>query len=154
MPTDNEYVGGHPGYLRVLERMREMHIEKSHDYGFRDPLANLRAAEELGIQPWVGCILRANDKVTRIKSFLQSGQLKNESVQDSLMDIAAYAILALVLFEEEQHPLEPTSITLDNSAARRVLEGVTIPEAMLAPHSGVTGDARSIRRAIRDQPQA
>lgn len=96
---------GDPRYLRLLDELRELHLSKSHDYGFKDPLANLRAAEEFGIPPWVGCLLRANDKVTRIKSFIQSGTLKHESVEDSLMDIAAYALLALVLVREEANEL-------------------------------------------------
>jgi hypothetical protein len=41
----------------------------------------------------------------RIQSFLQNGSLANESVEDSLKDLAAYALIALVLFRE-QPPLE------------------------------------------------
>jgi hypothetical protein len=84
----------------LIDEIASLHESKSHDYGFRDPFANLRAAEEFGIEPWVGCLLRANDKITRIKSFLQSGELKHESVQDSLRDIAVYALMAAVLLEE------------------------------------------------------
>jgi hypothetical protein len=46
-------------------------------------------------------MIRANDKMHRIKSLLQNGSLKNESVEDSLMDLAAYCLIALTLRREE-----------------------------------------------------
>jgi hypothetical protein len=93
--------GGHPEYLRALDEMRALHLRKAADYGRgADSLANVRAAEEFGVPAWVGAMLRANDKVHRVKSYLQNGSLKNEGVEDSLMDLAAYAIIALVLFRE------------------------------------------------------
>jgi hypothetical protein len=93
--------GGHPGYLKLLDEMRALHVRKAADYGRAvDPLANVRAAADFGIPAWVGVMVRANDKMHRIKSFLQNGSLKNESVEDSLMDLAAYALIALVLYRE------------------------------------------------------
>jgi hypothetical protein len=95
---------GDAGYLQILDEMREMHIAKSTDYGNskkKDPLANLRASERFGVAPWLGAVIRLNDKITRIESFIENGRLMNESVEDSFMDIAAYAILALLLYREE-----------------------------------------------------
>jgi Nucleotide modification associated domain 1 len=81
-----------------------VHDTKMHDYGTAgDPYANIRAAQEFGIDPWVGSILRGNDKMARIKSFIDKGELKHESVKDSLIDLANYAIIALILFEEAEH---------------------------------------------------
>jgi hypothetical protein len=94
-------VGGHPEFLKILDQMRELHIRKAADYGRgADPFANVRASAEFGIPEWVGVMVRANDKVHRIKSFIANGTLKNESVEDSLKDLAAYAIIALVLYRE------------------------------------------------------
>lgn len=95
--------GGHPGYLKVLEEMAALHKRKAADYGRgADPFANVRAAVEFGLPAWLGVMVRANDKMHRIKSFAQNGSLKNESVEDSLMDLAAYALIALVLYREER----------------------------------------------------
>jgi len=99
---------GHAGYLKLLDELRDLHRKKSADYGRgrdRDPFANMRAAQAFGIAPWVGAMIRANDKMHRIQSFLQNGSLANESVEDSLKDLAAYTLIALVLFRE-QPPLE------------------------------------------------
>ena len=94
---------GHPGYLKLLDEMRLLHQKKAADYGRdADPLANLRASIEVGIEPWRATWLRAMDKVTRINTYCQKGTLANESVEDSFMDLAAYALLALTLFREQK----------------------------------------------------
>ena len=128
---------GHPEYLRILDQMRDMHVRKSADYGRgEDPLANLRGSAEFGIPPWVGTVIRATDKVHRLKSFVANGTLKNESVEDSLLDLASYAILALILYRERgDAPAAPEpepaasleELELRREAARREwCEGDTI----------------------------
>ena len=92
---------GHPGFLKILDEIREMHRRKVADYGQgEDFFANVRASEKVGVPAWVGTMIRANDKMVRIQSFIQNGELKNESVEDSLLDLAAYAIIALALRRE------------------------------------------------------
>lgn len=94
--------GGNPQYLALLEEMKALHIRKATDYGRGgDPLANVRTATAFGVPNWVGVMIRANDKMHRIQSLLQNGSLKNESVEDSLMDLAAYCLIALVLRRED-----------------------------------------------------
>jgi hypothetical protein len=88
-------------YERVLVEMVELHRRKAHDYGtLDDPYNNLRASVDFGIPPWVGCMLRCNDKMQRVKAFIEKGKLLNESLEDNLMDMAVYPILALVLLRE------------------------------------------------------
>jgi hypothetical protein len=85
-----------------LARIKKLHDAKSQDYGaINDPLANVRASEDFGVPAWVGALVRQNDKLTRIKSFLNRGELVFEKVEDSLLDSAVYAIIACVLYEEE-----------------------------------------------------
>lgn len=97
-PTVNQ---GHAGYLALLDEMRALHLKKSADYGSdQDPLANLRASAEVGIDPWRATWLRAKDKVKRIDRYCQRGSLVNEGVEDSLLDLAAYAMLAVILHRE------------------------------------------------------
>ncbi len=93
---------GDPRFHAELDRLRELHDKKQADYGRgADPLANLRASAELGIRPWIGAMVRMRDKFSRVCSFILNGKLKNESIQDSLDDIAVYAILTKILFNEE-----------------------------------------------------
>ena len=63
-------------FLDILDEMRRLHISKGHDYGTdADNTSNLRASQRFGIPPWVGCVLRANDKLSRIESFITKGRL-------------------------------------------------------------------------------
>lgn len=99
---DLDSLSGHPGVKDVLWEIANLHSQKSADYGTdEDPLANLRATADFGVPPWVGTMLRENDKTVRVQSFLKKGNLKNESVEDSLKDKALYSLIALVLYREE-----------------------------------------------------
>ncbi len=81
----------------------ELHDRKQADYGRGDdPFANVRASTEWGIPAWVGAMIRATDKVRRLQTFAEKGALANESVEDAFMDLAVYALIARVLFEQEQ----------------------------------------------------
>lgn len=90
-------------FLQIVDEIVAMHDKKQQDYGSDgDPLANVRASEHFGIPAWVGCMVRANDKMKRLQTFAQKGELVNESVEDSLLDLAVYSIIGLVLFREKQ----------------------------------------------------
>ena|SRR3990167_6289907 len=88
-------------FAEIVGNILDLHIRKAQDYGSEgDPYANVRASAEFGIEPWVGAALRLNDKVQRLKSMVQKGRLVNESILDSFDDIAVYAVIARVLYEE------------------------------------------------------
>jgi hypothetical protein len=91
-------------YFDLLDRMKSLHSSKSRDYGSEhDPLANIRnGALFVGIEPWKGAMVRLSDKVTRLATFNRTGTLTHEGVEDNLMDLASYALLALLLHREEQ----------------------------------------------------
>ena len=92
---------GDTRYKDILDKLWHMHCKKGNDYGSDDDfLANLRASEAFGIQAWKGALIRANDKMIRLQNAAKGVEPANESVEDSLMDLAAYAILSLILFEE------------------------------------------------------
>ena len=92
---------GHPRFLALLDQLRAMHLAKSADYGTADDIfANFHGSTAMGIPPWQGAVLRLTDKVFRIQSFIKNGTLKNEPLMDSFLDLASYALIAAVLFEE------------------------------------------------------
>jgi hypothetical protein len=85
----------------ILGQLSTLHDLKARDYGTgEDPIQNLRASVQLGIEPWKGCLIRMNDKMFRLSKFAKYGKLTNESAIDSLNDIAVYAILCRMLLEE------------------------------------------------------
>lgn len=104
-PEDVYQQPRHPVSQRFHEILRELgetHDRKSADYGKTgDPLANVRASEEWGIDAWVGAMVRGTDKVRRLQTQATRGSLANESAIDAFNDLAVYAIIARVLFEEQ-----------------------------------------------------
>jgi hypothetical protein len=101
--------GTHPtsqAFYDLCDRLKAMHAGKSQDYGCpsgNDPLANIRnGATFVGIEPWKGAMVRLSDKVTRLATFNATGRLGHEGVEDTLLDLASYSLLALLLYQEEQ----------------------------------------------------
>lgn len=99
----------HPASARFLEILGELgslHERKQRDYGRADdPFANVRAGSAFGVPAWIGCMIRAHDKIVRIqaaaRNTLEHGapELANEALEDSLRDLAVYAVIGLVLLE-------------------------------------------------------
>ena len=87
---------------QVLSEIREMHDRKQADYGREnDPFANVRSSVEWGVPGWVGALVRGTDKIKRLQKAARGSSLKNESIEDSLIDLIVYAIIALILWREE-----------------------------------------------------
>ena len=85
----------------LLKEAGELHDKKQADYGRdHDPFANVRSSHEWGVDSWVGAMIRLNDKVKRLQTLAKKGELANEAAIDSFMDIAVYALIARVLYEE------------------------------------------------------
>jgi hypothetical protein len=97
-------VARHPNSERFHDWLRSLgalHDRKQADYGRGDdPFANVRGSEEWAVPGWVGAMIRLTDKVRRLETLAQRGSLLNEDPQDSFDDIAVYAGIARVLYEE------------------------------------------------------
>ncbi len=93
-------------FFDLCEALKDMHRRKSSDYGCpsgTDPLANIRnGAKFVGIPDWKGAMVRLSDKVTRLATYNATGRLENESLDDTLFDLASYALLALLLHREDR----------------------------------------------------
>ena len=89
-------------FLELLAEMKALHESKSADYGSEDdPLANIRTgADFVNIEAWRGCMVRIADKVQRLRTYCRTGRLVHEGVRDTLLDLSAYSLLAIVLFDE------------------------------------------------------
>lgn len=96
-------MAGDPRFHALLKEIGDLHDKKQKDYGVEtDPFANVRGSSDWGVAPWVGAMIRANDKVKRLQKYARDGQLANEGARDSFMDLAVYALIALVLHDEGQ----------------------------------------------------
>lgn len=93
-------------FYELLEDMKATHIAKRHDYAsVEDIFANFRTCEMAGISAWKGVCVRIGDKFSRIMGFARKEKLevKDESIKDTLVDLANYALIAYILYEEEEN---------------------------------------------------
>jgi hypothetical protein len=89
-------------FYELCDQLKETHRLKSSDYGSADdPLANIRnGAKFVGIEPWRAAMVRLSDKVTRLETYCRTGSLTFEGVEDTLVDLASYALLTLLTHRE------------------------------------------------------
>lgn len=97
-----------PRFHALLQEIADLHDRKSHDYAQNaDPLSNFRKAEAFGIPAWKGVLVRMSDKFSRIEELSNGKEAKNESLRDSLIDLAVYALIDVILLEELPEPRQP-----------------------------------------------
>lgn len=81
----------------ILKKMLLTFISKNKDYG----KGNILDTGEMGI------IFRINDKINRLKHLQTSqSQPQNEAIDDSWLDIAVYAVIAILLRQGKFKDLE------------------------------------------------
>ncbi len=90
-----DYFAFHQEFCR---RMIDITAAKNADYtgNSEDPFANFTLVETFGaLTTEQGFFARMTDKFARVSSFIQNGELqvKNESVEDTLLDLANYCAL-------------------------------------------------------------
>jgi len=96
-----------PKFHQVVQEMLALHDRKNNDYGAdADPFANFRAAETWGVPAWKHVYLRIEEKLQRLRQFSLKGELANESADDSVLDIAVLAAIAVVLFREANEKVD------------------------------------------------
>lgn len=98
---------GDPRYLALLAEMADIHKRKNAGYSGADQpdrWANFRHAEGFGVSALVGCLIRLSDKYIRVQNLVRqpANEQVGESVRDTLVDLASYALIAVCLLEEEQ----------------------------------------------------
>lgn len=99
----------------MTRKMNDITRAKNTDYTGAvgdDPFSNFNRVGSLGVcSTEQGFMVRMLDKYMRINSFVQKGFLnvKDESVEDTLLDLANYCIL-FAGYLESKRTKEPTSI--------------------------------------------
>lgn len=93
-------------YLDLLEHHAKLHIAKASGYSGdhnEDTWINFRNAEQWGMTAIQGVQLRMTDKWTRLQNLVKNEtfSINDESLFDTLDDLAAYAIIYRVLLEEQ-----------------------------------------------------
>lgn len=83
-------------HAKICDEMNKLYEQKNKDYG--DSFS--KSFEEYGLT--MPCI-RLEDKLNRLKSLVKNGslQVKDESIVDTLKDLANYAIMTVIEIESK-----------------------------------------------------
>lgn len=88
--TETDYSNKVRHHADICEELNEIYARKNHDYG--DSFG--KGYAEYGI---VMAVIRLEDKLNRLKSLIKAEALvKDESINDTLMDLANYAIMTVI----------------------------------------------------------
>ena len=100
-------------FKRITDAMNDLYVKKNHDYGdsFHDTYVRL------GI---ISAITRMSDKMNRIISLATKGtqKVKEESLRDTLIDIANYSVMTIMELDGEK-PSAEESATDEKNLHRR-----------------------------------
>ena len=80
-------------FANIVEEMTELYEKKNHDYGdsFKEMF------NEFGM---TSALIRLSDKYRRLKTLAKSDAKVNESVRDTLIDLACYAVMTIIELED------------------------------------------------------
>lgn len=77
-------------HAQICQKLNEIYARKNHDYG--DSFG--KGYAEYGM---VMAVIRLEDKLNRLRSLIKAESLvKDESINDALMDLANYAIMTVI----------------------------------------------------------
>ena len=105
--------------------------KKNFDYAGasgQTPFSNFQASEQLGLcSTETGIVMRMLDKLKRLVTFCNAGQLKveNEGAADACKDIVNYAIILAAYVEEKRATAKPAMQSVDDF--RREVSRMRLP---------------------------
>ena len=81
-------------HMEICEKLNEIYTKKNHDYG--DAFS-----ESYGRYGNVMPIIRLEDKLNRFRNLVMNGnaEVNTESMEDTLLDLANYAIMTVMELE-------------------------------------------------------
>lgn len=83
-------------FIDITKKMIKTYAAKNHDYGnsFEQSL------DKFGL---VSSVVRLGDKMNRIESLTKKeAQVKDESIKDTLLDLASYSVMTLMWLNKQQ----------------------------------------------------
>lgn len=83
-------------HASICDKLNKIYTDKNHDYG--DSFGE--TFEKLGI---ISAVTRILDKTNRLQTLCLSEQrVEDESIEDTLTDLANYAIMTLIELKKEE----------------------------------------------------
>ena len=143
--------------LDILDNMQAVYEAKDNDYSATGlPMGNLRKCEDAGIDAWRGCLVRIGDKMSRLENFLKEKEylVISEKAEDTVIDLANYAILMSCLIEEIKKPHSQYYLDLSEQAQLRLqnLSYHCVFQAMLWKYTEEEVDLSNLEKALSYWP--
>jgi hypothetical protein len=90
-------------FNEITEKMRAIMLSKGNDYANEDRLSNFKlAGSSCGLTPEQNCLSLIATKVARLGVLLkEKSEPNNESIEDSLVDMANYTLLLIMILKDE-----------------------------------------------------
>lgn len=118
-------------FNETVEQMRNIMFKKGNDYANEDRLSNFKLAGTIaGLNAELNCLSLIATKVARLGVLLNTkGEPNNESVEDSLIDLANYAVLLrMILRDNSSHLSTPeTASESQDSHPPVMIKGIIYP---------------------------
>lgn len=113
MYIDTEFTPYEKQYMDVIDKLKNTFLKKNHDYGSSvkknyDKFESYGKNE--GLKYVFGRIAEKHDRLENLIYGDHPNQVIDESIEDTLLDMANYAILAAVSLQEHKVDYKPTSV--------------------------------------------
>jgi len=94
-------------FAEILGKMQAIHDAKDHDYSPNGEFGNFFESEKIGVPAWKGAYIRLQDKYSRLCNLILGKEAKvaEERLEDTLLDLANYAVIVLALRHYEREKL-------------------------------------------------
>ena len=99
----SRYPSTYEEFTRINDRMLELFCDKQADYGPTNiGMGNAVVDTDEGVKrSLLGLSVRMNDKVQRLMNItLNDREPNNESIEDTLIDLANYSVMALIVMKK------------------------------------------------------
>jgi len=112
-------------FEEITQQMKSILLSKGNDYANTDRLSNFKLAGKIsGLTAELNCLSLIATKVARLGVLLNStSKPNNESIQDSLLDLANYTILLTMLLKDKES--KPVLINYKNTEPYVKITGAT-----------------------------
>ena len=104
----HDYAPGSLEWMDIVEELRQLHLEKTSQYGStQSAFANVEASEKCGVEPWRRAICDLSDCTVRLQA-LCNGQ--DVDYENAALDCANWALIALVMLRRERDDYRSTEV--------------------------------------------
>jgi DNA-binding transcriptional ArsR family regulator len=87
-------------FLELLEELRQLHFQKTAQYGgSTDPFENVTASAKCGVEPWRRALCDLSDCVVRMQRFANGQPVDYEN---ALIDAANWSLICLLKLREDK----------------------------------------------------